>query len=111
MLASMARRSPSSRAARRARTREQAKLARDLERLAGLEPGGGPERPIAVESPAAVDVIATARPCPLCGGSLHLEEHAAEVIGGVRLRVARLGCAACGIRRARYFRLDAPLPT
>ena len=111
MLAPMARRSPSSRATRRMRAREHAKLAQDVERLARLEPGGAPERPIVVESPAAVDVIATARPCPLCGGSLHLEEHAAEAIDGVRLRVARLACAACGVRRVRYFRLDVPLPT
>jgi hypothetical protein len=103
-------RPPSPRAARRARARTHGKLVRDLERLAGLEQGGSPARPIPIDSPAAVEVAATARPCPLCQGSLRVEEHAAEVIDGARLRVARLFCTACGTRRARYFRLEAPLP-
>jgi hypothetical protein len=32
-------------------------------------------------------------------------EHAAETIDGVRLRVARVTCTACGTGRAIYFRL------
>lgn len=100
----------SPRALRRTRARAHGKLVRDLERLAALEPGGSPARPITIDSPAAVEVVATARPCPLCEGSLRVEEHAAEVIDGARLRVARLACAACGTRRARYFRLETPLP-
>ncbi|TMA52567.1 MAG: hypothetical protein E6J75_16665 [Deltaproteobacteria bacterium] len=94
-----------SRPVRRQRAREQARLVRDQERLARLQPGGAPERPLQVESPAQVDVVATASPCPLCGGTLRLEEHAAERVGGVSLRVARLRCTRCGISRSRYFRL------
>lgn len=78
---------------------------RDLERLAGLATGGAPERPIDVDTPPLVDVMAEAMPCPLCGASLRLVEHAAETIGGVRLRVARVRCTACGVGRAIYFRL------
>ena len=78
---------------------------RDQERLARLQPGGSPERPQAVESPAQVDVIAAATPCPLCGGTLRLVEHAAEIVAGVRLRVAHLVCTTCRTRRALYFRL------
>jgi hypothetical protein len=96
------------RAARRARAREQAALVRDLEKLARLEAGGAPDRPLAVESVAQVEVMATSRPCPLCQGSVRLVEHAAETVDGVRLRVARIACTLCGVARARYFRLDEP---
>jgi hypothetical protein len=93
------------RSARRARAREHEKLVRDLERLAQLEPGGAAERPLVIDSPAEVEVIAAARPCPLCKGGLRVEEHAAETVDGVRLRIARVACVQCGVRRAFYFRL------
>lgn len=80
----------------------------DLERLARLQPGGSPARPLVIDSPAVVEVRAEATPCPLCGGSLKLEEHAAEIIDGVRLRVARVACTMCGVKREIYFRLDEP---
>jgi hypothetical protein len=95
-----------SRRERRARAREQTALVRDLEKLARLEPGGGPDKPLIVESVAQVEVMATSRPCPLCEGGLRLVEHAAETVDGARLRVARLTCTMCGVSRARYFRLD-----
>jgi ribosomal protein S27AE len=82
---------------------------RDLERLASLEPGGAPDRPIEVDAPPLVDVMAEQRACPLCQGSLHLLEHAAETIEGERLRVARVKCGACGSAREIYFRLSVPL--
>jgi len=78
---------------------------RDLERLARLDPGGSPERPILIESPSGIDLRAVAKPCPLCQGSLRLEEHAASIIEGVRLRVAAVACTLCGVRRSIYFRL------
>ena len=78
---------------------------RDQERLARLQPGGSPEQPLPVESPTQVDVIATATPCPLCGGTLRLLEHAAEILGGVRLRVAHVTCTTCRVGRALYFQL------
>jgi len=90
---------------RRARARAQRSLVRDQERLARLQLGGVPARPIPVASPAEVDVIATAMPCPLCAGTLRMTEHAAEIVGGVRLRVARLVCTACRAPRAVWFRL------
>jgi hypothetical protein len=94
------------RAARRAQAREQAEHLRDLERLARLEAGGAPERPLTVESVAQIEVMATSRPCPLCQGSVRLVEHAAETVDGIRLRVVRLACTLCGVARARYFRLE-----
>ena len=101
----MAVRTPRARTRRRARDREQEQLVRDLERLARLEPGGAADRPIAIASPAQVEVRAEAGPCPLCQGSLRLLEHAAATVDGVRLRIAHLACTACGTRRQIYFRL------
>ena len=81
---------------------------RDLERLARLEVGGAPDRPLPVESVAQIEVMAMSRPCPLCQGNVRLVEHAAETVDGVRLRVVRIACTLCGVLRARYFRLDEP---
>ena len=103
-------RKPSGRWLRRTRARAHEKLVRDLDELARLEPGGSPERPIEITSPAQVEVMALARPCPLCKGSLRLEEHAAAVLEGVSLRIARMTCTSCGTRRALHFRLaERPL--
>jgi hypothetical protein len=91
------------RAAQRAKARTGRRLVQDLERLAILAPGGSPERPVELESPAQVEPVAGATPCPLCGETLALEEHAAETHAGRRLRVARVRCIGCGVRRALYF--------
>lgn len=93
---------------RRERARERQKLVRELERLAALEPGGAPDRAIVVDTPAIVEPRAVAQPCPICEGSLKLEEHAATEIDGTRLRVATVACTSCGTRRHRYFRLAGP---
>lgn len=81
---------------------------RDLERLAHLEPGGSPERPLLIDSPVLVETRAVAKPCPLCAGSLRLDAHTAETVDGVRLRVASVCCTQCGVRRSVYFRLAEP---
>ena len=96
------------RAERRERARVRERLARELDRLARLEPGGAAERPLVIDSPVLVEMRALAKPCPRCGGSCRLEAHTAEVIDGVRLRVAHVACTSCGARRAIYFRLAAP---
>ena len=101
----MASRRPRSRARRREIERAGRALARDLERIAALEPGGAPERPVPVGSPAQIEVIAARRSCPLCGGTLHVAEHAATSHGGVRLRVVRVRCTGCGVPRSIWFRL------
>jgi len=98
------------RALRRAQAREHQQLVRDLERLARLEEGGSPERPLVIDSPVLVDLLAVAKPCPLCGGMLRLEEHTALTEGATRLRVAHVACTACGIRRAFYYRLAEQSP-
>ena len=104
----MAARKPKPRTLARARARAQQQLVRDLEQLARLEPGGAPERPLPIESPALVEPIANAHPCPLCQGALRLDEHAVQEVGGELLRVAHLTCTTCGTNRRLWFRLAAP---
>lgn len=99
------------RAARRLLARQEAKLARARERLADLDPGGAPHRPLEVESASEVEPRARSMPCPKCEGELRVEEHAAATIDSVRLRIARMVCARCGSRRSIYFRLGSPLPS
>jgi hypothetical protein len=90
---------------RREDERAAQKLARDLEKLAAHAPGGSPERAVEITSPSEVEVQARATPCPICRAELRVEEHTAETIGGVRLRVAKVVCTMCGRRRALYYRL------
>ena len=105
----MAKKKPTARAARRADARAAAKLADKRERLAELEAGGAPSRPVALESASQVEVHARSLRCPRCDGAYRIDDHAAETIEGARLRVVRMTCAACGARRTVYFRLAPPL--
>lgn len=98
-----------SRTVRREEERAQGKLARDLEKLADLAPGGSPARPLEIDSPSEVEVRAQSMPCPVCGGALRVLEHTAELLAGARLRVARGACARCGRPRAIYFRLASTM--
>ncbi len=101
---------PSARTQRRADARAADKLARHRERLARLETGGDPARPLVVESASQVEPVARALPCLRCGDPLRLEEHAAPTIGDQPLRVARLLCPRCGARREVWLRIERPLP-
>jgi hypothetical protein len=85
------------------------RLARDRERLARLEPGGDPARPVRVESASQVEPHALATECLRCGGPNRLDEHAAVTEGGERLRVARMLCGRCGTRRQMWFRISPAL--
>lgn len=93
---------------RRLAERARARLASEVQRAARLDPGGVPERPLVIDSSVLVDLRAVARPCLICDGSLRLDAHTAEVVDGVRLRVATVVCTQCGTRRAIYFRLHEP---
>lgn len=100
-----AKKKPSARALRRQEERDVSKLARSKEKLAGLELGGSPERPIEIRSASEVEVMARSTRCSRCEGAMRLDEHVAETIGSQRLRIARLSCALCGAKRSVYFRL------
>ena len=85
---------------RRERQRALERLARDRQRLAALEPGGSPERPIEVVSSAVIPVRARAHRCPLCDGAMRLDE---ETAASATLRAAHLTCKQCGIARQLWF--------
>jgi hypothetical protein len=105
------RKKPSPRAERRAQERATEKVVRDRERLARLEAGGAPERPIDVESTSQIEPHALGMACLRCDGRNRLDEHAAVTVRDERLRVARMTCARCGARREVWFRLAPNLPS
>jgi hypothetical protein len=83
------------------------KLAQAREKLAKLEPGGAPDRPIDVSTASVIEPQARALACLRCGdlGGTRIVEHEAREIDGRRLRVVRLACPRCGAVRAIYFRI------
>ena len=105
-----AKKTVSPRSQRRAASRAGGKLTDARERLAALEAGGTARRPIDVASSSQIEVQALSLGCLRCDGTYRLEEHAAQSIGGARLRVVRMTCAACGAKRTVYFRIVEALP-
>lgn len=101
----MAKKPKRERTVRREAARAAAELARSRERLFVLERGGAPERPIDVDAVTVIEPRATGVPCPRCSSEQRVEEHAAVVIDGTRLREVRLQCRVCGSRRSLWFRL------
>jgi hypothetical protein len=105
------------RAQRREAERDAAKLARARIKLAALEPGGAPDRPIDVTSASVVEPSASGQPCAACGaGGVRVEEHAAETVpaeGGAprALRRVRVKCRQCGVTRDVWFRVGTTLPS
>ena len=95
---------------RRALERDVQKLAKQREKLADLEQGGAPANPIEVVSASLVELTAESMKCPRCDGALRVDEHAAQTIDGVPLRIARTRCRQCGHPRAIYFRITTALP-
>lgn len=86
------------------------KLAKARLKLATLEVGGAPERPIDVESASTIEVHAQSTPCASCGEhGVRVEEHTAETIAERRLRVVKVKCPRCGVRRDVYYRIAAPM--
>jgi hypothetical protein len=77
-------------------------------RLLDLEPGGSPERPIEVPTPAIVEPKAKSVACPRCDELFVVDEHAAHTDGHGRLREAKLRCNVCGERRSLWFRIVPP---
>lgn len=90
-------------------SRSDQKIADAREKLAALEPGGMPDRPIEIESASLVEVRAESMPCARCSERLECKEHVAEEVDGVSLRVARMRCRSCGAPRDVYFRIQGNL--
>ena len=99
------------RTARREQERAARQLVRDRQKLALLEPGGAADRPIEVTSTSVIPVRARGTPCPLCGGTLRLDDETAETRDGRRLRAAHLRCVSCGVARVIWFHVGSPLPS
>src|SRR5687768_5088499 len=94
---------------RRAGERATRKLVHDRQRLATLEAGGAPDRPITVTSSSVIEVRARSMLCPLCAGNLLVDEHSALMHEGHSLRAAHVTCQLCGVKRAIYFAITSPL--
>jgi len=99
----------SDRAERRALQREQQKLAEARAKLARLEAGGSPTRPLPVASASVVESRAEAEACLSCGAAVRAVDHRAATIEGRRLRVVETACSHCAAKRVWYFRLGAEL--
>ena len=98
------------RAERRADARQATKDIRERERLARLEIGGAPDRPIEVVSASLVEPKARAIACPVCGAAVRVEDHTAKTLDGAPLRLAHTLCPRCGHARIVYFSIRPPLP-
>jgi hypothetical protein len=96
---------------RRVRERAARQLVRDRQKLAALERGGAPDRPIDVPSTSVIAVRARATPCPLCGGTLRIDEESAGSRDGKLLHAAHTSCLSCGVARTLWFTVSSPLPS
>ena len=96
---------------RRVRERAARELVRDRQKLAALQPGGAPERPIEVPSAAVIPPRARATPCPLCEGTLRVDHETAETRQGRLVHAAHVTCTRCGVPRALWFHVAPPLPS
>lgn len=106
----MAKKHPRARTERRVAERAHAKLVEARMKLASLEAGGAPERPIEVPSASVVEVHAAGLPCAACGARTRVEEHTVATGPTARsLRVAHVRCTQCGTARDVYFRLGTTL--
>ena len=94
------------RAAERRRRQELLRQADQIERDEAALPGGSPEHPIDIDTPAVVESMAASHTCSVCNSDLRLDQHTAETIGQANLRVAKMTCVQCSRPRNLYFRLQ-----
>ncbi len=90
--------------------RDEAKLRKAKMKLALLEAGGSPERPLEVTSASVIEVMAASLPCASCGGKVRVDEHTAEHVGGRSLRAVLVKCVQCGDPRRIWFKIGTALP-
>jgi hypothetical protein len=98
---------------RREAARDAEKIARTRLKLAALEPGGAPDRPIEVTSASTIEPHASSMPCAVCGSLRgRVDEHIAVTLPGERrVRVVHLRCPRCGTKREVFFRIGTVLPS
>jgi hypothetical protein len=70
------------------------------ERLASLERGGSPDRPIRVASASVIEARTTSLPCPRCDGEYRVLEHTRPV---PQLRRVDVACRHCSTPRTLWF--------
>jgi hypothetical protein len=90
---------------RRALDREVKKDLERRDKLATLEPGGAPDRPIEVASASLVEPVAKGLHCARCSAELRVDDHAARTVAGTPLRIVSLTCTSCGARRTVYVKI------
>jgi hypothetical protein len=95
---------------RREADRRAKKQLSDRLRLAALEPGGAPDRPVEVASASQIDVVARSMACPACSERLFPGHQRSTVAGGRVRREVDMECRRCGHRRSAYFVVVEPLP-
>ncbi len=105
----MAKKPKRPRVPRRVDERRLRREVREREALAAALPGGTPERPIEVPTPAVIEGRARRAPCPQCGGKLQIEDQAAlpQEDGGI-LREIQMICTRCHVRRSLWFLVVRP---
>ena len=101
---------------RREAERQALKVAKARMKLATLEAGGAPDRPIEVTSASTIEPHASSMHCASCDNAgVRVEEHVAETVRASgteperRLRVVHVRCPRCGVRRSVYFRIGTAL--
>jgi hypothetical protein len=99
------------RTARRLSDRGMRKLVRDREKLAKLEAGGSPGRPIEVPTSAVIEGRARSVQCVQCEGQLDVVEMSATTWEGEPRRIAHVRCRLCKTPRDLWYRITAPLPS
>lgn len=99
------------RTARRLSDRAMRKLVRDREKLAELEAGGSPERPIVVPTSAVIEGRARSTACVQCEGQLDVVELSATTWEGEPRRIAHVRCRQCHVARDLWYRITPSLPS
>jgi hypothetical protein len=84
--------------------------AQEIARLVGDRPGGAPDRPLRVGSPAEIEPRVEREPCLWCAGTIRVDTHEVEEHDDRLLRRVVGRCSACGRELVTWFHVQAVLP-
>jgi hypothetical protein len=93
----------------RSAQRDAVKDAKHRLKLASLELGGAPERPIRVSSASVVEPHVESMPCVICGSKMRVTSHEVLHLKGEVIRHITSMCVQCGIARPLYLVASALL--